>query len=230
MTAPRSQPGQRMTLVVASRNPGKLAEIRALLADVPVGVVALDEVAPHAPVVEEVGSTFAENAILKARSAAQATHLVALADDSGLEVDAIGGRPGVRSARYAREGATDAENNAELLNALQEVEDNHRTARFRCVMALVDPFGAEHPVLSEGACEGSIIHTARGSGGFGYDPLFLVTEAERTFAELGDAEKNELSHRGKALRAIREAILDLVRARMSEAESILAESVVGAGS
>ena len=211
-----------MTLVVATRNLGKLTELRTLLAGLPVAVVAVTDVVPGMPAVEETGSTFAENAILKARAVSSATHLVTLADDSGLEVDALGGRPGVRSARFAHEGATDSENNAELLSALQEVEDSQRSARFRCVMALVDPFGEEAPFLTEGTCEGSIARSTRGLGGFGYDPIFVVEELARTLAELGEEEKNEVSHRGKAMRAMRGVIEALVRTRKLEAETILA--------
>ncbi len=210
-----------MTLVLATRNQGKLNELRTLLVGLRVSVVAVTDVVPSMPVVEETGATFAENALLKARAVSRATHLVTLADDSGLEVDALSGRPGVRSARFAREGATDAENNAELLSALQEVEDSQRSARFRCVMALVDPFGEDDPVLTEGTCEGSIARSTRGLGGFGYDPIFVVDEVGRTLAEIGDEAKNEISHRGKALRAMRGAIEALVHVRALQSEAIL---------
>ncbi len=210
-----------MTLVLATHNQGKLAELRALCEGLPVAVVAIGEVLPSMTPVEETGATFEDNAVLKARAVAKATHLVALADDSGLEVDSLGGRPGVRSARFAREGATDAENNAALLAALQDVEESQRKARFRCVMALIDPFGADPPVLTEGRCEGRVLATSRGGGGFGYDPLFLVDGLDKTLAELGEQAKNEISHRGKALRAMRDAIEALARARLREAESVM---------
>jgi XTP/dITP diphosphohydrolase len=210
-----------MTVVLATHNQGKLAELRRLCADLPVSVVSVGEVLPSMTPVEETGATFEENAVLKARAVSRATHLVALADDSGLEVDALGGRPGVRSARFAREGATDAENNAALLSALQDVEDNQRQARFRCVMALVDPFGADQPITTEGRCEGRILASSRGAGGFGYDPLFLVEGLDKTLAELGEGAKNEISHRGKALRAMRDSIEALARARTREAELLM---------
>lgn len=211
-----------MTVVVATRNPGKVAEIRAALEGLPIGLAAVTDILKDAPPIDETGSTFEENAILKARTVAAATHLVALADDSGLEVDALGGRPGVRSARYARDGATDAENNATLLAALLDIPSSDRTARFRCVMALWDPFSDDDPVIAEGSCDGWIAHQGRGTGGFGYDPLFVVDETGRTFAELTTEEKLEMSHRGRALRAMRARLVALVDARTREATSIAA--------
>src|ERR1019366_4104095 len=149
----------------------------------------------------ENGKTFAENAILKARAVAQATMMLTLADDSGLEVDALDGRPGVRSARFAHERATDAENNAALLAALEATGDgaheaDRLKARFRCAIALVDPYSREgEPVVVEGTCEGIITRAPPGSGGFGYDPLFVVAGVDKTMAELTEAEKNTMSHR-----------------------------------
>lgn len=217
-----------MTIVLATHNPGKLAELRTLFASLPVEVMPIREVAPsYAPPVED-GTTFEENAVKKARAAAEATQLVAIADDSGLEVDALGGRPGVRSARFAREGATDAENNAALLQALEEVEDSSRSARFRCVIALVDPFAeGQKPALVEGRCEGAIARSARGESGFGYDPLFLVDGGARTFAELGEGEKNEISHRGKAARALLPQVRALIEARLAEARRTVAPRGAG---
>jgi XTP/dITP diphosphohydrolase len=219
-----------MTLVVATHNAGKVTEIRAALDDLPLSIVTPAEVlGDRAPDIAETGETFLENATIKARETSAATYLVALADDSGLEVDALGGKPGVRSARYARDGATDAENNAALLAALADVED--RTARFRCVMVLWDPFGAAAPVTAEGSCEGVVLRAARGTAGFGYDPLFVVDGLDRSFAELTPAEKLSLSHRGKALAAMRVHIEELVPARVREAERVLAkEPSSGAGS
>lgn len=197
------------TLVVATQNQGKLEELRALLAGADVVVLSVAEVVKKPITVIEDGDTFEANAIKKARTIADATMMMTLADDSGLEVDALAGAPGVRSARYAGERATDGENNAALLSALEalSVDPAHATdhrARFRCVLALVDPFvneGAPHVV--EGACEGRITRTPRGSGGFGYDPLFLVDGKDKTMAELTEAEKNAISHRGRAMGKLR---------------------------
>lgn len=207
-----------LTVLVASHNRGKLAELRELLADLPIEVVPLDAVVPDVAPPIESGATFEENAILKARAAAEAACMVALADDSGLEVDALGGRPGVRSARFAGEGATDADNNAALLDALESVDDDQRTARFRCVLALVDPWDEEQPLrLAEGRCEGTIARGASGSRGFGYDPLFTIAGDGRTMAELSDAEKNVLSHRARAVAAMRPALEALIARRAETA-------------
>ncbi|NUP13988.1 MAG: RdgB/HAM1 family non-canonical purine NTP pyrophosphatase [Polyangiaceae bacterium] len=216
-----------MTIVLATKNPGKLAEIRTMLQGLPVDVVSISEVLPTYVSPIEDGDTFEANAFKKARAVAAATQLVTLADDSGLVVDALGGRPGVRSARYAGEGASDAENNAALLSAMSEVDDPQRTARFRCVIAMVDPYlDLDRPVYAEGRCEGTIARSARGESGFGYDPLFVVTGLGRTFAELSHAEKNALSHRGKAVAALVPHVESLIRARVQEAKSVL----VGQGS
>lgn len=211
-----------MTLVLATHNPGKIAELRSMLHELPVEVVAIGDVMPSfAPPVEDA-ETFEGNAYKKARAVAEATQLVSIADDSGLVVDALGGRPGVRSARYAREGATDAENNSLLLQQLSEVEDPARSARFRCVIAMVDPFvGLDHAVYAEGRCEGTITKSPRGESGFGYDPLFVVSGIGRTFAELAHTEKNKLSHRGKALAALYPHVEALLRARVEEASRVL---------
>jgi len=155
---------------------------------------------PEIGEIEETGTTFAENSLLKARTVAQATGLVALADDSGLEADALDGAPGVYSARYSGEGATDEKNNLKLLDVLKDVPDAARGCRFVSVVAAVAPNGAE--LLAEGRWEGRVLHAPRGSGGFGYDPLFLDLELGRSAAELTPAEKNARSHRGRALRAL----------------------------
>lgn len=191
-------------LLFATRNAGKLRELRALTAPHGIEVVSLDEVAPFDEV-DEDAPTFAGNAEKKARAALAATGLAALADDSGLEVDALGGAPGVRSARYAQPH-DDAANNQKLLAALAEVPDGRRTARFRCALALVTPKG--RLLTADGTCEGAIAHAPRGSGGFGYDPLFIVAALPggRTMAELSPDEKNRISHRGQALRAMVERI------------------------
>jgi XTP/dITP diphosphohydrolase len=166
-------------LLLASHNHGKLVELRALLGDLPITLVSLETALPGRPQAIEDGATFLDNARIKARAAATATTMVTLAEDAGLEVDALDGRPGVRSARFAGEGATDAENNAALLKALAAVDDVDRAARFRCVMVLIDPWG-EGPareIVAEGRCEGAIARQPSGAGGFGYDPLFVVTGA-----------------------------------------------------
>jgi XTP/dITP diphosphohydrolase len=192
-----------MRVVVATRNRGKLAELRRLLAGLPLELVGLDAVGPVPEVVED-GDTFEANAAKKAREVAVATGLPALADDSGLEVDALGGAPGVRSARFAGEGATDQANNRLLLERMAAVPGPERTARFRCVLAFADPAGPlGHRVhLEEGVCEGHIAEAPRGQDGFGYDPLFVPQGMARSMAELSPDEKNGLSHRGRACRAM----------------------------
>jgi len=210
-----------LTIVLATSNHGKIAELRALLADLPVQLRSAAEVLGEQPKIVEDGATFEDNALLKARAIAQATRTLALADDSGLEVDALGGRPGVRSARFAHERATDAENNAALLRELAEVEEGDRSARFRCVLALVDPWHESDVHVAAGSCEGSIARAPRGSGGFGYDPLFLVEGQDgKAMAELSEADKNHVSHRGRAVQALRAILLNLVNARLDEAERI----------
>ncbi|HWA77653.1 MAG TPA: XTP/dITP diphosphatase [Polyangiaceae bacterium] len=209
-----------LSIVLASSNQGKLVELRELLADLPVQILSAKEALGHTLEVIEDGGTFEENAILKARAVSRATGLTALADDSGLEVSALGGRPGVRSARFAHERATDAENNAALLRELEEIGEAERSARFRCVLALVTPWDEQARTV-EGACEGQILRAPRGSGGFGYDPLFVVAgENGRTMAELSDQEKNRVSHRGSAVRALRPRLLALLNERLDEAERV----------
>jgi len=207
------------SLVVATHNRGKLDELRALLGPLGVQVLSVSDVTKREIVVVEDGDTFEANAKKKAQTVAGTTMMLTIADDSGLEVDALGGAPGVRSARFAGERATDAENNAALLAALDSLDADPggpRTgasykARFRCVLALVDPFLKEgEPIVVEGTCEGKITRTPRGSGGFGYDPLFLVEGTDKTMAELDEAEKNRISHRGRAfdkLRLVLEKVL-----------------------
>jgi len=197
-------------VVVASRNKGKLREILALLADegVAFNLVTIDEIAPDAVLLEDE-LTFEGNALAKARQAAAATGLPALADDSGLEVDALAGEPGVRSARYAGEPSDDARNNAKLLEALRDVPAGAaRAARFRCVAAFVDP-AAGVELTRDGRCDGEILSVGRGTLGFGYDPLFLVPALGRTMAELELAEKNRLSHRAAAFRALARELREL---------------------
>jgi XTP/dITP diphosphohydrolase len=196
-----SVPAPPSKLVIASANAGKLREIRAALDGLPFDVVsqAALGIAPAA----ETGSTFLSNALLKARHAAAASGAAALADDSGLEVDALGGAPGIYSARYAGARADDAANNAKLLAALAGRPLEERRARYRCAVAFVDPALDRAPVTAEGVWEGYILEAARGSGGFGYDPYFWLPELELTAAELALEEKNRRSHRGAALRALR---------------------------
>ncbi len=186
-----------MRVVLASSNRGKVRELQRMLPDW-VEIVTADDADVTLP--DETGETFLDNALLKAKAAASQSGLVAIADDSGLEVDALDGRPGVRSARFADENASDAENNALLLALLRDVQPDRRTARFRSVVAAVAPGGAE--LHDEGAAEGQILAGPRGSEGFGYDPLFLPHGLERTFAELTLDQKNEISHRGKAFHNI----------------------------
>jgi XTP/dITP diphosphohydrolase len=190
--------------VVATRNRGKLRELGPLLAPLGLELHTIDELAPEAELRED-GDTFEANALAKARQAAAATGLAAIADDSGLEVDALAGAPGVHSARYAGLPSDDGRNNAKLLAALAGVPAGARAARFRCVAAFVDPArGLE--LVSSGVCAGEILTAPRGSDGFGYDPLFLVPALGRTMAELPLAEKNQLSHRGAAFSALAERL------------------------
>jgi XTP/dITP diphosphohydrolase len=168
----------------------------ALLTPYGIELANLDDY-PQAPEVEETGTTFAENAALKASQVAQALKMWTIADDSGLEVDALGGRPGVYSARYAGTDGDDAANNTKLLQELQGVPDERRGAAFACHLALSDPAG-EIRLRVEDRCRGRIVHELHGENGFGYDPLFLVLEYHRTFGELGPALKNVLSHRARA--------------------------------
>lgn len=187
------------TLVVATMNRGKLREVRDLLSGLPVHLISLDEF-PGIAVAEETGSTFAENAAIKALYYARATGHWALADDSGLEVDALDGAPGVRSARYAGSQADDRANNMKLLNALRDVPSEKRTARFFCAMALSSPEGVL--ATAAGRLEGFIGDEPRGANGFGYDPHFYVPELGMTAAQMPPEQKNLISHRGQALRAI----------------------------
>jgi XTP/dITP diphosphohydrolase len=196
------------TLVVASGNRGKVDEFKALLAGLPLHVRAIGEIVSTPANVVEDGRTFAENAIKKARAAASASGMLTLADDSGLEVDALDGRPGIRSARFAGEHASSTENNHALLAALAPLRESGKPtvfpARFRCVLALVDPkSGRGEASIAEGTCEGTITLTQRGAGGFGYDPLFVVAGMDKTMAELTRDEKNRLSHRARAFGVLR---------------------------
>lgn len=192
-----------MELVVATRNQGKLREIRALLEGSGIVVFGLDAF-PDLPEVEEDGATFEANARKKAATVARLTGRLTLADDSGLEVAALGGRPGVHSARFAGASARDADNNAKLLQALAAIPTEKRQGAFCCAMALCDSDGECRVFF--GRVEGIVLESPRGEGGFGYDPLFLVREYGRTMAELPMEIKNRISHRGQALRQALEVL------------------------
>ncbi|WP_219412666.1 RdgB/HAM1 family non-canonical purine NTP pyrophosphatase [Pseudonocardia nigra] len=188
-----------MKLLVATRNPGKLRELRRMLADGPLEVVGLADV-PEFPEAPETGATFAENALAKALDAANATGLPAVADDSGLAVDALNGMPGVLSARWAGRHGDDVANLELLLGQLADVPDDRRGGAFICSAALVVPDGLETVV--HGEWPGRIVRAPRGTNGFGYDPIFVPEGEERTSAELSAAEKDAASHRGRAMRAL----------------------------
>jgi XTP/dITP diphosphohydrolase len=203
-------------LIVATSNPGKLREFGALLSDLPFELHSLGEVGIASP--EESGASFLENALAKARHAAAAASaagfrgapaagVAAIADDSGLEVDALGGAPGIFSARYAGAGADDAANNAKLLSALAGTPLELRRARYRCALVLVFAPSDPAPLIAEGVWEGAILDSPRGSGGFGYDPYFWLPDLGVTAAELDPSDKNRLSHRGIAMRALRDQLL-----------------------
>jgi XTP/dITP diphosphohydrolase len=189
-----------MRVVLATGNPGKLQELRAMLEPLAIEVVPLSQFTRTA--IPETGLTFVENAIIKARHAAQLAKLPAIADDSGLEVDALQGAPGIYSARYAGEHASDEDNLRKVLGVLSGRKAAERTARYCCVLVYMrwehDPF----PLISQASWEGRITEAPRGSGGFGYDPIFELSQRSVTVAELPAAEKNQLSHRGKALRGL----------------------------
>ena len=211
-----------LTVVLATTNDGKIAELLAVLGDLPVEFRSVKDVlGDRAPSVPEDGATFEANAEQKARAVSEASGLVALADDSGLEVDALGGRPGVRSARFAHERATDAENNAELIRELEEIEDDARSARFRCALALANPWTPDEVAVVEGRLDGAIARTPRGSGGFGYDSLFVLDGDGRAIAELTEQEKAEVSHRARAARAVRPLLVALVDAQLRQVEGLL---------
>jgi XTP/dITP diphosphohydrolase len=186
-------------IVLATRNPGKVAEFQQLLEDFPVEIRSLRDFGPI-PEIREDGETFEENAVKKARFTAKVLGLPALADDSGLVVPALGGEPGVRSARYAGEGASDRENWEKLLQAMEKEED--RAASFLCVIVIAVPAGPA--LVYEGRCDGSITRQPSGDRGFGYDPVFYYTPAGKTFAEMAQEEKNRVSHRGHAMLELRD--------------------------
>ena len=191
-------------VVLATGNPGKVRELASLLADFGLDIVAQTELGVDSA--EETGLTFIENAILKARHAAQITGLPAIADDSGLAVDALGGAPGIYSARYSGEDATDQRNLEKLLDALRDVPDDRRQAQFHCVLVYLRHAEDPTPLVFHGSWAGEITRSAAGEGGFGYDPIFYVPELGKTAAELSKTEKGAVSHRGKALTLLLEAM------------------------
>ncbi len=187
-------------LVVATHNAGKLTEIRAILADFPFDVRGLAEF--NIEGAEETGASFVENALLKARHAAKSCNSIALADDSGLVVDALNGQPGIYSARYAGPNATDTDNIAALLHALKDVPEGQRSARFICVLCYMRHADDPDPLICRGVWEGEILTSADGQGGFGYDPIFFVRQENQTAAQMSPITKNFSSHRGQALRQL----------------------------
>ena len=192
------------TLVLASGNAGKLKELQAMLGDLPLQIVAQGELGVSD--VPETGLTFVENALIKARHASAVTGLPALADDSGLIVDALDGAPGLYSARYAGSPTNDAANNAKLLDALREVPANRRTARFYAVIVLLRHANDPQPLICEGSWEGVILDELRGSNGFGYNPVFLDPALGLTAAEMDPAQKNAISHRALALQLLKQKL------------------------
>ncbi len=208
-----SQPGMKQQkktkkLILATHNRGKVTEFKEMLADLPVEILSLADF-PKIPPVAEDGSTFEENAICKAETICRLTGGMALADDSGLEVEYLSGRPGVHSARFAGEQASDAENNAMLLELMEKAPPERREARFTCVIALAQP---GHSVATvEGHCKGSIATAPKGTKGFGYDPLFIPEGEKRTFAEMGRESKSRISHRGQALQKAKEILKDRLK-------------------
>ena len=193
-------------LVLASGNPGKLKELSVILADLGYELHAQSEF--DVPEIAETGTTFVENAIIKARHAADLTGLPALADDSGIEVDALNGAPGVYSARFSGPGASDADNNALLVEKLSDIHSRQRSARYRAVIVLMRHAADPSPIICEGSWEGIIQLEPAGDGGFGYDPHFSLPDRGCTSAQLNAAEKNRLSHRGKALAELKRKLVE----------------------
>jgi len=203
---------ERRTLVVATRNAGKLREFRRLLAGLDAGIVGLDEVGVVGDV-EETGKTLAENARLKAEGYARLCGELVLADDSGLEVDALGGAPGVQSARYGGPGLSDRERARLLLDEMRGVPQSRRSARFRAVLSIAEEGAVPEPTMVEGVLEGVIARQPLGDRGFGYDPVFWVPDKGRTVAQLSPEEKDEISHRGRAARLAMPILRDLLAHR-----------------
>ena len=199
-------PGLPPEMAIASRNPGKIREILTICASWPVRWTTADDDPRDWPIVEETGTSYVANAGLKARAVAAVTGLPALADDSGIEADALDGAPGIHSARFAGEDATDEQNLAKLIDAIGNVPEHRRTGRYRCVALVAWP--GEWFAYAEATCEGRLLVRRRGEGGFGYDPIFVPTGEFRTMAELTPEEKDRISHRGRAFRALERALRD----------------------
>lgn len=193
-------------LVVATKNKGKLREIKELLSGLGLQITSLSDY-PEAPEIIESGKTFRANALIKARVIAQYTNKLTLGEDSGIEVRALGNRPGVYSARYSGNNADDRKNNQKLLRELKQVSDKDRQARYRCCAALVDGHGADVGVV-DGRCHGFITRAAKGKNGFGYDPYFLIEKYQKTFGQLDPGIKAQISHRAKALKKIRQILIE----------------------
>jgi XTP/dITP diphosphohydrolase len=198
-----------LEIVVASANPGKISEIRQIMAHLPVKLLTNHDVGPWPDIVES-GYSYLENARIKAHAVVEATGKAALADDSGIEVDALDGAPGIRSARFSGPNGSDDQNNSRLARLMRDVPKERRGARYRCAAVLVLPGGAE--ISAEGTCEGIIATAPAGEGGFGYDPWFIPAGHEKTFGQLSPETKHGISHRGKALRELAQ--------RLQEAESM----------
>lgn len=202
--------GRKQCVLLASRNTHKLAELRAIFSDPPIEVVSLVEF-PDIVLPPEAGATMRENALIKARAAHEASGLITIADDAGLEVEALAGEPGVRSNRWLGDEATAEDKYSEILRRLRDAPEPGRGARFRCAAALVwrDDGGAVHELVAEGICEGRIAHQPRGREGFGYDPIFFVPEFQCTMAELPVEVKNRISHRARAFAALKDKLRSL---------------------
>ncbi len=194
---------EKKRLILATRNEGKVKELKEMLAGLPLEIRSLRDY-PGLPEVEESGTTFVQNAVIKAETISEMTGEMVLADDSGLEVDLLGGKPGVYSARFAGESATDEENNRKLLELMKDAPAHKRGARFVCVIALAVP--GKETITVEGSCRGILARSPRGTLGFGYDPLFIYEEEGKTFSELDPETKNRISHRGQAFRRAREIL------------------------
>jgi len=192
-----------MDIVLATKNKGKVKELERLLADLHINILPMSDF-PEVGEIEESGETFEENALIKAREVANITGYIAMADDSGLAVDALDGKPGVYSARYAGEGAGDEANNRKLIEDMNELSLDKRSAAFICFMAVVDPSGKS--ITTSGRCEGIVRDVPSGRGGFGYDPLFYVEEYGCTMAELSPEVKNSISHRGRAVAELKKLL------------------------
>jgi len=194
----------KQVIIIATSNSHKLKEIKSILLDFPIEIKSMDEIGLGGLEIVEDGSTFEENAIIKAKTVMDKTGLPCIADDSGLEVDAINKAPGIYSARFAGEKATDEKNNEKLLDLLGDIPEKDRTARFVCAIALVFPEG--NNIVTRGTCEGIIGFTQKGKGGFGYDPLFIVPSLNMTFGEIDPNVKNKISHRANALEKLKESL------------------------